>query len=126
MKVIVLLILQYRSLAGALQYVVLTRPDIAYAVNHVFQFMHAPTTVHLVALKRILRYLHGTITHGLVFCSSDRLSLVGYADANGDLILMIEDPLKGFVCVLVIRQCHGVLRNSKLSPGLQQKLSIEV
>ncbi|KAG8472152.1 hypothetical protein CXB51_036605 [Gossypium anomalum] len=73
---------EYRSLAGALQYVVLTRPDIAYAVNRVCQFMHAPTTVHVVALKRILRYLRGTLSHGLMFCRSDRLSLVGYADAN--------------------------------------------
>ncbi|KAK5847241.1 hypothetical protein PVK06_003545 [Gossypium arboreum] len=44
---------EYRSLAGALQYVVLTRPDIAYAVNRICQFMHSPTTLHMVALKRI-------------------------------------------------------------------------
>ncbi|KAG8491159.1 hypothetical protein CXB51_014323 [Gossypium anomalum] len=41
--------------------------------------------VHLVALKRILRYLHGTITHGLGFYPSDKLSLVGYTDANWGL-----------------------------------------
>ncbi|KAG8482737.1 hypothetical protein CXB51_024348 [Gossypium anomalum] len=67
--------IEYRSLAGALQYVVLTRPDIAYAVNRVCQFMHAPTKVHMVALKRILRYLRGTLSHGLVFRRSGRLSL---------------------------------------------------
>ncbi|XP_016667490.1 uncharacterized protein [Gossypium hirsutum] len=61
---------------GALQYIVLIRPDIAYAVNRVCQFMHAPTTVHMVALKCILRYLSGTIEFGLVFRPSDRLSLV--------------------------------------------------
>ncbi|KAG8482310.1 hypothetical protein CXB51_027300 [Gossypium anomalum] len=76
---------EYRSLAGALQYVVLTLPDIAYAVNRVCQFMHAPTSSHMVALKRILRYLCGTISHGLVFRPSDRLSLVGYADVNWGL-----------------------------------------
>ncbi|KAG8502885.1 hypothetical protein CXB51_000600 [Gossypium anomalum] len=74
---------EYRSLAGALQYV--ARLDIAYAVNRVYQFMHAPTTVHFVALKQILRYLRGTIDHGLIFRPSDRLSLVGYADANWGL-----------------------------------------
>ncbi|KAA3484982.1 hypothetical protein EPI10_007030 [Gossypium australe] len=42
---------EYRSLASTLQYVVLTRPDIAYVVNHICQFMYAPTNVHLVALK---------------------------------------------------------------------------
>ncbi|KAG8473172.1 hypothetical protein CXB51_035110 [Gossypium anomalum] len=76
---------EYRSIVGALQYIVLTRPDIAYAVNRVCQFMHAPTTLHMVALKHILRYLSGTLSHGLVFRKSDRLSLVGYADANWGL-----------------------------------------
>ncbi|KAG8501842.1 hypothetical protein CXB51_004605 [Gossypium anomalum] len=80
---------EYKSLAGALQYVVLTRSDIAYAVNRICQFMHTPTSVHLVALKRILRYLNGTIDYSLVVRPSDRLSLVGYADANWGLILMI-------------------------------------
>ncbi|KAK5812212.1 hypothetical protein PVK06_027631 [Gossypium arboreum] len=76
---------EYRSIAGALQYIVLTRPDIAYAVNRVCQFMHAPTNLHMVALKRILRYLRGTLSHGLVFHRSECLSLVGYADANWGL-----------------------------------------
>ncbi|KAA3467193.1 hypothetical protein EPI10_002227 [Gossypium australe] len=87
---------EYRSLDGALQYVVLTRPDIAYAVNRACQFMHAPTTVHLVALKRILQYLHGTINHGLIFRSSDRLSLVGYADANWGLDFDDRRPTTGY------------------------------
>ncbi|KAG8480669.1 hypothetical protein CXB51_025223 [Gossypium anomalum] len=76
---------EYRSLAGALQYMVLTRLDIAYAANRVCQFMHAPSLVHLVALKRILRYLRGTIDYGLIFRPSDKLSLIGYADANWGL-----------------------------------------
>ncbi|KAG8475410.1 hypothetical protein CXB51_032233 [Gossypium anomalum] len=76
---------EYRSIAGALQYIVLTRPDIAYAVNRVCQFMHAPTTLHMIALKRILRYLCGTLSHSLLFQKSDRLSLIGYADANWGL-----------------------------------------
>ncbi|KAG8488866.1 hypothetical protein CXB51_016760 [Gossypium anomalum] len=42
--------IEYHSLAGALQYVVLTRPNIAYAVNQVCQFMHEPTTVHIYTL----------------------------------------------------------------------------
>ncbi|KAA3468583.1 hypothetical protein EPI10_014457 [Gossypium australe] len=52
---------------------------------HTPMFMHAPTSVHLVALKRILRHLRGTIDHGLIFRPFDRLSLVGYADANWGL-----------------------------------------
>jgi histone deacetylase 1/2 len=55
----------YRSLVGALQYLTLTRLDISFAVNKVCQFLHEPTTVHLSAMKRIMRYICGTIKLGL-------------------------------------------------------------
>jgi histone deacetylase 1/2 len=47
---------KYRSVVGALQYLTLTRPDLSYAVNKVCQYLHAPTTMHWTAAKRILRY----------------------------------------------------------------------
>jgi len=48
---------KYRSLAGALQYLTFTRPDISYAVQQICLHMHAPTNEHMSALKRIIRYL---------------------------------------------------------------------
>ena len=56
----------YRSLAGALQYLTFTRPDIAYVVHQVCLHMHDPREPHLVALKRILCYLQGTLDLGLL------------------------------------------------------------
>ena len=73
---------RYRCLVGALQYLTLTRPDIAYAVNKVCQFLHAPTTVHWTAVKRILRYLQGTQSHGLKLCKSDSMLVSAFSDAN--------------------------------------------
>lgn len=58
---------EYRSVAGALQYLTWTQPDIAFVVNQVCQFMHNPTTAHWTVVKRILRYIKRTADHGLVF-----------------------------------------------------------
>ncbi|CAJ2641560.1 unnamed protein product [Trifolium pratense] len=73
---------EYRSLAGALQYLTFTRPDIAYAVQQVCLFMHDPRTQHMTALKRIIRYLKGTITHGLHISPSLVDTLTTYTDAD--------------------------------------------
>src|SRR4029078_8915909 len=56
----------YRSLAGALQYLTFTRPDLTYAVQQVCLHMHDPRESHLTALKRLLRYVRGTVGFGLV------------------------------------------------------------
>ncbi|XP_026399527.1 uncharacterized protein LOC113295403 [Papaver somniferum] len=48
---------EYRTIVGSLQYLTNIRPDISFGVNHVSQFMHAPTDVHYHLVKRILRYL---------------------------------------------------------------------
>ncbi|KAJ9544405.1 hypothetical protein OSB04_024112 [Centaurea solstitialis] len=72
----------YRSLVGALQYLTFTRPDIAYAVQQVCLFMHDPRLPHLNALKRILRYLKGTLSHGLHLKASAVDRLVAYSDAD--------------------------------------------
>jgi hypothetical protein len=50
---------QFWSIAGALQYLTFTRPDIAYAVQQIYLRMHDPREPHLTAMKCILRYLQG-------------------------------------------------------------------
>jgi histone deacetylase 1/2 len=75
-------ITKYRSVVGALQYLTLTRPDIAFSVNKVCQFLQAPTDVHWIAVKRILRYLRHTSALGLFIQRSSSLLFSGFADAG--------------------------------------------
>ena len=72
----------YRSLASALQYLTFTRPDISYAVQQICLHMHAPTNAHMSALKRIIRYLQGTSSHGLHLYTSSVDCLISYTDAD--------------------------------------------
>lgn len=73
---------EYRATVGSLQYLGLTRPDIAFAVNRLSQYMHRPTTVHWDAVKRVLRYLAGTPTKGIFFSASSPSTLHAYSDAD--------------------------------------------
>jgi Reverse transcriptase (RNA-dependent DNA polymerase) len=72
----------YRSVVGALQYVTITCPEISFAVNRMSQFMQSPTSCHWAAVKRILRYLKGTINYGLFIQPSSSLTLHAYADLD--------------------------------------------
>ena len=72
----------FRSLAGKLQYLTLTRPDLQFAVNLVCQRMHKPTMADFHMLKRVLRYIKGTITMGLHFYSTSDSSLKAFCDSD--------------------------------------------
>ncbi|GKB45405.1 ribonuclease H-like domain-containing protein, partial [Tanacetum coccineum] len=72
----------YRSLAGSLQYLTFTRPDILYVVQQVCLYMHDPREPLFLALKRILRYVRGTLDFGLQLYASSTGSLVAYTDAD--------------------------------------------
>ena len=54
-------------MVGALQYLTFTWPDLSFAAQQACQFMSSPTTNHLQAAKRILRYLQGSLYQGLTF-----------------------------------------------------------
>lgn len=71
----------YRSIVGALQYLTFTRPDISFAVNHACQFLHAPTEAHLASVKRIIRYLQGTLGFGLTYSRGDT-EIIAYSDSD--------------------------------------------
>ena len=78
----------YQQAIGCLTYASMsTRPDISVAVNTLSQFMACPSEQHWTGIKRIFRYLKGTVGYGLCFTGSDGAQLIGYSDADwaGDL-----------------------------------------
>ncbi|XP_040372840.1 uncharacterized mitochondrial protein AtMg00810-like [Rosa chinensis] len=73
---------RYQRLVGRLIYLSHTRPDIAYAVSVVSQFMHNPSETHMEAVIRILRYLKSAPGKGLMFSKHSHLDISGYTDAD--------------------------------------------
>ncbi|XP_019175783.1 PREDICTED: uncharacterized protein LOC109171107 [Ipomoea nil] len=73
---------QYRSLAGAHQYLTVTRPDLSYDVNLLCQHMHAPTTTDWASLKRVLQYVKGTLNLGLRISRSTSMDIHAYSDSD--------------------------------------------
>lgn len=59
-----------------------TRPDLCFSVNYLAQYNHSPTTTHLQAAKRVLRYLNGTKTLGLFYKYGNKLELSAHTDAD--------------------------------------------
>ena len=72
----------FRSLVSAQQYLTFTRPDIAYVIQQVCLHMHDPREPHLAALKRIMRYIRGTLHVGLLLRPSSQSKLTVYSDAE--------------------------------------------
>ncbi|GJZ66253.1 ribonuclease H-like domain-containing protein [Tanacetum coccineum] len=72
----------YRSLAGSLQYLTFTRPDLSYAVQQLCLYMHDPREPHHNAMNRVLRYLRGTTDLGLQLFRSSTSQLITYSDAD--------------------------------------------
>nr|GEU68731.1 putative reverse transcriptase domain-containing protein [Tanacetum cinerariifolium] len=74
---------EYRSIVGGLRYLTHTRPDISFAVAIVSRFMEKPTIKHLQAVKRILRYVKGTLGYGLKYSKGGKdITLTGYTDSD--------------------------------------------
>ena len=75
---------ELRKIIGLLQYLTITRPDIMTAVNKVAKTMHDPTEEDMIAARKIVRYIAGTLDHGITFgnANNTEVVLVAYADAS--------------------------------------------
>uniref|UniRef100_A0A7N2KXZ2 Retrovirus-related Pol polyprotein from transposon TNT 1-94 n=1 Tax=Quercus lobata TaxID=97700 RepID=A0A7N2KXZ2_QUELO len=72
----------YRRLIGSLVYLTVTRPDISYAVHQVSQYLSAPRSTHYAAVLRILRYLKGTLFHGIFYSAQSPLVLHAFSNTD--------------------------------------------
>ncbi|KAK8450636.1 hypothetical protein SEVIR_6G063901v4 [Setaria viridis] len=77
----------YRSIVGSLRYLMNSRPDLAYSVGYLSRFMESPTAEHMVAIKRVLRYIAGTLHYGCYYRREKEVQLTGFSDSDlaGDL-----------------------------------------
>lgn len=73
---------QYRRLVGRLIYLTITRPDLAYAVHILSQYMHKPWKPHLEAAYMVLRYIKHTPGQGILLPSSGQLELEAFCDVD--------------------------------------------
>jgi hypothetical protein len=94
---------RYRSIVGTLQYLTLTRSDIAFSINKVCQFLHAPTTGHWSAVKRILRYLKAYARLGLKICKSTSCLVSAFSDADWTNCLDDRRSMEGGGVAVYIR-----------------------
>jgi hypothetical protein len=73
----------YRRIVGSLRYLVNSRPDLSFSVGYISRFMEAPTAEHLAAMKRVLRYVAGTIDYGCCYRRrNDEAGLTGFNDSD--------------------------------------------
>ncbi|XP_034703568.1 secreted RxLR effector protein 161-like [Vitis riparia] len=72
----------YRSMIGSLLYLTASRPDIAFSVGVCARYQACPKESHLIALKRIIRYIAGTLELGLWYPFDTHSDVACYTDAN--------------------------------------------
>ena len=74
-------------MVGNLRYLICTKPDLSLSVGIISRFMEEPIYSHWKALKRVLRYIQGTVSLGLFYSKTEDYKLVGYSDSDwcGDI-----------------------------------------
>jgi hypothetical protein len=74
---------KYRRIIGCLRYLIHTRPNLAFLVGVASRYMEKPTVMHMQAVKKIIRYLKGSVDLGLVYTlGEDQEEIVDYFDSD--------------------------------------------
>nr|GEU86918.1 hypothetical protein [Tanacetum cinerariifolium] len=72
----------YRGMIGTLLYLTASRPDLQFAICMCARYQARPTEKHVHAVKRIFRYLRGTVNRGLWYPKDSSVALTAFADAD--------------------------------------------
>ncbi|GKB61597.1 putative ribonuclease H-like domain-containing protein [Tanacetum coccineum] len=99
----------YRSMIGSLMYLIASRPDIMFAVCACARFQVTPKTSHLLAVKRIFRYLKGKPTLGLWYSRDSPFELVAYTDSDYARATQDRKSITGAEYVAAASCCGQVL-----------------
>jgi len=115
---------QYRNLTGALRYLTLTRPDIAYAVQQVCLFMHDPREPHLAMIKRTLRYVKDSrrstsgyyifLGDNLVSWSSKRQTTVSRSSAEAEYRAVAHAVAESCWLRQLLQELHAPLSSATI------------
>ncbi|CAM8911433.1 unnamed protein product [Rhodiola kirilowii] len=110
---------RYRRLVGRLIYLTVTRPDLAYSVHILSQFMQAPKEVHLEAALRVVRYLKRCPGQGILLRSDGAFELEGWCDSDWASCPLTRRSLTGWFVLLGLssvswktKKQHTVSRSS--------------
>ena len=90
----------YRTIVGKLNFLTHTRPDLAYTVQHLSQFMQNPRIPHIEALHHTLRYISGTTGHGILMTGSTKINLQAYSDSDWASCPNTRRSVTGYVILL--------------------------
>lgn len=90
----------YRRLVGRLIYLTVTRPDLAYSVHILSQFLQAPRQEHFEAAVRVVRYLKGSPGQGILLRADSSLSLTGWCDSDWAACPLTRRSLTGWIVFL--------------------------
>ena len=101
----------YHSMIGSLLYLTASRPNILFSVCMCARFQANPKETHLIAVKRILRYLKHTPNIGLWYPKGARFQLVGYSNSDYAGCKVDRKSTSGGAICLVDHLCLGPLRS---------------
>lgn len=90
----------YKQMVGSLMYLTTTRPDLMFVVSLISRFMANPTQLHFAAVKRIMRYLKGTMEYGIWYKREEGTKLLGYTDTDYDGDVDDNKSTSGYVFMM--------------------------